>query len=136
MSDKAIQKAKGGRPTKYRPEFVKSTIDYLQKCLDTNKTPYIEHLAWLLGVDDTTLLNWANKYPEFFASIKKLKTLQKYLLMDKGLREKVNPPMAMFLLKSVHGYIEPQHIKKDLDVEIKVRIENAQTGKIIDGEVI
>ena len=115
----------GGAPTKYDPSYVSKLDEYLE----TAKFPCLEGFALFLGHDDTTLLNWANKrvkdengditnklvYPEFFAAIKKLKMLQKKMLMESGLFGQANAYMAKFLLEANHNMV----IKSNLDVTTK-----------------
>lgn len=116
-----------GAPTKYRPEYVQSVYDYLVLMKKTPKRLIgVEDFAEYLGVDDTTILSWANKKlkdekgnltnklarPEFFAAIKKLKHMQKNQLVNDGLYggKDVSSPMAIFLLKANHHMIETQHV--------------------------
>lgn len=104
-----------GQPTKYSEAKLLHTQEYVEryKQLKT-KQPYIEELALELGVDDTTICNWAEatnedgsrKYPEFFAAIKMLKTLQKFRLLEKTLYQ--FPTGAIFQLKANHNMIESE----------------------------
>lgn len=115
-----------GAPTKYDPTMVDRANEYIKNAVSTKKRLIgVEDFAIQLGVDDTTILNWANaklkdekgeltnkrKYPDFFAAIRKIKTLQKYILMNDGLYggKEVSAPMAIFLLKVNHGMVEVTH---------------------------
>lgn len=120
----------GGRPTKYDPSFVDEVDKYIERTQNAEKDfPTVEGFAEYLGVDDTTICNWADKRykkndekvdpklrgklvrPEFFAAIKRLKNVQKRKLMTDGLYggKDVNATMAIFLLKVNHGMIETTH---------------------------
>ncbi|HKW76213.1 MAG TPA: hypothetical protein VJN64_11865 [Terriglobales bacterium] len=48
-----------GQPTKYKPEFCKTAVEYL------GKGHSIVALAGKLGVRESTAHEWAKKYPEF-----------------------------------------------------------------------
>jgi len=97
---------KEGAPTKYKPEYIKTTLDYVTR----EDVPFIEELALALGVDEDTIGNWGKKHPEFFGAIKRLKSKQRLGLQKQGLMNKINPTMAIFQLKCNHGFIESQHL--------------------------
>jgi hypothetical protein len=59
-----MKKNKGGRPTKYKPE-------YNQQAKMAAKAGFTEaNLAELFGVSIDTITEWKNKHPEFSASLK------------------------------------------------------------------
>lgn len=107
------------RPTTYDDSKLKIAQDYLLKCsglVDGKKRlPILEELARLCGVDHETLDNWAEKKdengnyirPEFLATIKSVRSLQKETLVQKGMQMS-NPTFAIFLLKANHGMIETE----------------------------
>lgn len=100
---------KVGRPTKYYPELVSKVDEYLATTgKEQTELPTIEGLALYLDVDDTTLVNWGEAYPEFFAAIKKLKMRQKTQLMNDSFYggKEVNAGAGVFMLKANHGMKE------------------------------
>lgn len=104
-----------GRPLKYNDEILNKAITYLNHHL-TNKTtiPYIEELALECDLDDERLMEYASKrnpdksvmFPEFHATIKKLKTLQRVRLLKETI--KPYPAGAIFQLKANHNMIETE----------------------------
>ena len=99
----------GGRPSEYRPEFIKVAYDYMERCgREATELPTIEGLSLEIGCDNETLLLWGKDHPEFSDALKALKAKQKSQLMNDGLYggKEVNSPMAIFLLKANHGMIE------------------------------
>lgn len=118
------QKHPGGRPTKYNPEMIGKIEEYLKKCDEDNELPMIEDVALLLDINDDTVVSWENavypedyedesmrgqlKFPEFSATIKRVKMKQKKKLMKDGLYggKEVNSTMAIFLLKANHNMVE------------------------------
>jgi len=132
MSDN--QKNKGGRPTKYKPEYADALIDYFSReVVKEIKTitqgsngkggewskeetryealffPTLELFAHEIGVNDDTLVEWANKrypedheqageleHPEFSAAYTRVKKIQKGLLIQNALIGKLNPGFAQF----------------------------------------
>lgn len=96
-----------GRPTKYNESMVATAEAYYERTLSIlNDMPTMEELALELGVDGDTLVEWAKEKPEFSAAIKRVKELQKQKLQTMGLFNRVNPTMAIFLLKTNHGFID------------------------------
>lgn len=120
MSDTAITKHAGGRPTKYIPSQITPKIEqYFRECTKENmELPTIEGLALKLDVDDETLLEWGKKYPEFSATLKKILEKQKIRLMSDGLYggKEVNANMAIFLLKVNHGMKEEPKVLQQFNV--------------------
>lgn len=116
-----------GRPTKYHDGMIDLAEEYLMSCgREQTKLPTIEGLALHLEVDDERIGEWANAidesgnliHPEFHATVKKIKAVQKNQLIDDGLYggKEVNSTMAIFLLKVNHGMIETsrqEHTGKD-----------------------
>jgi hypothetical protein len=63
-TDKEITKHPGGRPTKYKPEYAEQVFKLcLLGATDAEIANFFE-------VDERTVNNWKNDYPEFFQSIK------------------------------------------------------------------
>lgn len=104
-SDKNTKHA-GGRPTDYSDKKLGIAKKYLKDCIDTFDIPYIEQLAIFLDVNDETILEWEKRYDEFSATIKKLRSVQKFMLMKGSIESKYNPASAIFQLKVNHGMIE------------------------------
>lgn len=124
MTNKAVEPRKEGRPTKYNDSVIALAEEYISMCgREQTKLPTVEGLALHLNVDDTTLLNWANAkvksidkegnecendellYPEFFATLKKIKMLQKEQLVNDSFYggKEVNAAAGIFMLKANHG---------------------------------
>lgn len=108
-----------GRPSAYQPQFIETAKAYIASCgREATELPTIEGLSLAIGVDDTTLLAWADaknedgslKNPEFLATIKDLKSAQKAQLVNDGLYggKEVNSSMAIFLLKANHNMVETE----------------------------
>lgn len=96
-------------PYKYNEETIPLATEYLNSCGNENmELPTVEGLALKLGIDDDTLVRWAEKYDEFREIYKKLKMLQKVQLINGGMYggKEVNASMFIFLLKVNHNMIE------------------------------
>lgn len=137
---KAKEKAKnkGGRPSKYKPEFCDLTR-YLGHCKARGDLPSICGYAVYLGVAEGTLDNWGKKNKEFLRSLGILKTISKQALINKGLKGTYSSTIAKLILSSDHGMTErtdqtsgDKPIAKELTLsEMKARIkalENAGDG--------
>ena len=76
----------GGRPEKYKPEFVNELDIYLSTTgREQTSLPTIQGFALHLGVDDETLTEWAKRHPKFSATFKRLKQIQAKQLIDDGI---------------------------------------------------
>lgn len=106
QSKESSQKHPGGRPTKYSEEILEKAREYLQKCVDNSAIPFIEQLAFQLDINDETVLEWEKKYEEFSATIKRVRQLQKFMLLSGSLNETYNVTASIFQLKANHGLIE------------------------------
>ena len=98
-----------GRPTKYNPMFVDELDKYLRTTgKEQTSLPTIQGFALHLGVDDETLTEWAKKYPDFSATLKRLKHLQAKQLIDDGIYggKEVNATIVKLLLQNNHGMKE------------------------------
>lgn len=120
---------KRGRPTKYTPEMILKSLEYINSCgREATELPTIEGLALYIGVDDTTILKWGQDNPEFLATIKELKHKQKTQLINDGMYggKDVNATMAIFLLKVNHEMVETEKkiLAGDKDEPIKVEIKD------------
>jgi len=111
----------GGRPTKYRVEYIEEVDEYIKSCVDTKEEvlnkieitvnlPKIEDFAIWRDVDKTTLYEWSSKYPEFSHSLAKILRIQKSRLMNEGLAGRYNPTIAKLVLSSNHGMSEKTEI--------------------------
>lgn len=99
---------KRGRPLKYPDVNVltQKAETYIQQTgREQTALPTIEGLALYLDLDDDNVVEYAKRYPEFHATIKKIFALQKNQLMNDGMYggKEVNSTMAIFLLKANHN---------------------------------
>lgn len=120
---------KMGAPTKFSPAIYNQVDEYLSLCGKENMSlPTIEGLASHLGVISETIREWAKKYPDFSATIKKIVEKQKQQLMDDGMYggKEVNAAMAIFLLKVNHGM-------KDITNQTNVQV-NMPTFNVMSEE--
>ena len=109
MSDTSTTKHPGGRPTKYTPKVIEELNQYLKEAIPQNmKIPTVEGIALKLGINKTTLYEWANKYPQFSNALEELKMKQKEALTEIGIfgGKEINATIVSLLLKVNHDMIE------------------------------
>lgn len=107
---------KVGRPSKYSPNALTVAKVYLQESIDDDFIPYIEKVAMRLGVHRETILNWGKEedvdgnklHQEFFDTIKRIEDIQRFKLQELGLMNKINPTIAIFMMKANHNMIETE----------------------------
>lgn len=120
----------GGRPTKYKDEFVQMANEYIEKCQDTETTfhktqgassdgydriikanlPSKEGFALYIGIATSTLDEWAKKYTEFSGALGKIHQEQRNRLINKGLSGDYNSTIAKLILSANHGMAERSDI--------------------------
>lgn len=111
-----MSKHAGGRPTKYRPEFVEELDNYLETTgKEQMSLPTIQGFALWLDVDDETLTEWTKKHLEFSATLSRLKKLQAQQLINDGIYggKEVNATIIKLLLQNNHGMRERQDVTSD-----------------------
>ena len=135
-----------GRPTSYQPEFIEKVKEYLairqdeevktvkqsniEKGYEMYETkvkvnlPTIEGLAKFLGVDKSSLYEWAEKYPEFSHALENVRIEQHDRLIDKGLSGDYNSTIAKLVLSSNHNYREKTEEERKHSGEIKINTQN------------
>lgn len=114
----------GGRPLKYsNVEAMQKDIDkYFADC-DENKKPYtVSGLAYALGTNRQTLLNYEEK-EEFFDTIKgakaKIELFNEEMLYNKD----VSTTGVIFNLKNNYGWKDKQEIEADVKSDVTINIE-------------
>lgn len=104
------KKHPGGRPSEYKPEYVKKVDEYIQLSLKQNKTttelPTLVGLAIYFDKVVNTLKNWGKEHPEFLTALRKLQAYQKRELINRGLLGTYNSTIAKLILSSNHGMTE------------------------------
>ena len=130
-----------GRPSKYKEEFIDKVDEYLDSCVDKVTTfhktrsdnsntydrilkvtlPSHEGFAIYIGVNASTLYEWASKHEKFSKALENIMTAQKKVLLEKGTSGEYNSTIAKLVLSSNHGMSE----KKEVDV--------TSEGKRIEG---
>lgn len=118
----------GGRPTKYKPIYIKQVDEYLVSRQDEEvqvvkqantekgyemyetkvkvRLPTIEGFARFIGVNKTTLYEWEKDHPLFSNALEKIRQEQQERLLDNGLSGDYNSTIAKLILSSNHGMRE------------------------------
>lgn len=110
MAKKTKQKTDGkkhsvGRPSLYKPEYC-NLEPYLKHCAAKDALPSKVGYAVFLGVAEDTVSNWGKANPDFLGSLRRLLTIEKQTLLNKGLRGEYNSTIAKLILSSNHGLRE------------------------------
>ena len=116
-----------GRPTKYTEDMQARADAYVDGgfggCGDV--VPSRAGLALELGVSRSTLAQWEKAYPEFSATLDRLKAAQERLSLNGGLRGELNAPIVKLLLAN-HGYgdkVTQAHVSPDGSMSPPPRID-------------
>jgi len=120
---------KGGRPTKYRPEFIEKVDEYLKTTgREQTHLPKLESFAIFLGVNKDTIQEWKNKHSKFSVSLKRIMDRQAEQLIDDGIYggKEVNSTIVKLLLQNNHGMKERKDMTTN-DKDIPAPIYNGQS---------
>ena len=137
----AEQKKKTGRPTKYKPEYCQEIITYFDVpffedklvSTTTGKNEYskdeykevatapkfLSAFARSIGVDDTTLDEWAKHFPAFSLALKQAKALQREHWITCGLKGLYAPAAFIFSMKNMHEWRDQTEVKHSGEIEEK-----------------
>ena len=124
MSSQPIKKKHpGGRPTKYTPELIRKTEEYLENWKDYgHKIPTMSGLSQVIDVTRERIAIWRqdkNKQ-EFSRMISRLMSMQETQLLDNGLDGTFNPSITKLVL-SKHGYHDnPQANQAATGIQVTV----------------
>ena len=92
--------------TTFKPQYIKEVDNYINKCAQEDKVPFVKGFALIIGVDEDTLNNWGKRNKRFFGALKKLKLNSEVSLLNLGLKRKVDPNYSKFILAANYGYVE------------------------------
>ena len=127
---------KTGRPSKLNQGLIDKIYKYHDYCVERTEIPYLERLEIQLDISHETVSDWIDKNSSkneslselkilFAEAIKKVKRLQRLMLQEKLIKS--NSIGAMFLLKTVHGYVETS---KQINEGNQVVIQVTKTGYV------
>ena len=114
---------KGGRPTKYKPEYCKEIIKYFStepysKTKDhkfiPNRLPTLLRFAMSIGVNVDTLHEWVRQNKEFSEAFNTAKELYKQFLSDNGLLGLYNSNFAKFIAINTTDMIEKVQVSGNI----------------------
>lgn len=96
-----------GRPTKYSQEIQDKTVAYLEERKRIGKVPTAAGLSLELGVNKSTLYEWAKHHDVFSNTLNDINALQEKILVEGALDNKLNATIAKLMLAN-HGYSDKQ----------------------------
>lgn len=109
------EKNKGGRPSKYTPEILDLSYQYLTTLPEDEVVHSIEGLSDYLNVSRETIYNWMEDEDksEFFDIVKKVLSKQAKALANKGLKGEFNASITKLMLTK-HGYSDKVEQQTDI----------------------
>lgn len=116
-------KNKRGRPTKYNELMQERAEEYCEggwKTQEDDAFPSHIGLGFYLGVNNSTLYEWASNHPRFSKTLAKINQKQQQIGWGKGLRGEYNANLVKLLL-STHGIHErsDKDLARDVAEQIK-----------------
>lgn len=129
---KPIKVKRIGRPTKYNPDIVKKTYEYINSCVDvyynyqkgfgstdtferrvSAQFPTREGLSLLLSIHVDTLIEWEKIYKPFSEALCFLDQKQKEMIIRGSMNGDYNPMIAKLVLSANHGMKERTDVTSD-----------------------
>jgi len=123
------------RPTKYNDDMQAKADDYLDNYGDekgrNSVVPTIAELSLVLDISDSTFYLWRDKYDEFSRTLDRIMKTQEVGLVNKGLRNQINPTISKLMLHN-HEYsdrMETDLTSSDGSMKQPTRIEIVGYGE-------
>ena len=136
---------KTGRPSSYRPRYcqmiikffedhelmaerIKATGDngYEQTERIANEYPTIADFARKIRVNRSSILAWAETYPEFSKALKEAKDLQHEIIIKGGLMGVFNASFSIFAMKNIAGWRDKTEVEVNMNVTLANRIQESR----------
>lgn len=97
------------------PQLQGAFASYHKKLMeDPTKLPTIGGYCLEAGISQQNILEYTTKYPEVGEIINYILELQQEFCLTNGIKQKVNPIFAMFLLKAKHNFKDnPQQLTQN-----------------------
>ena len=146
-------KNKGGRPTKYKPEYCQSLVKFFdiepyvvaditvtkpdgtkteKTVFNASDLPFFSDWCAEIGIDQTTMSEWVKVHPEFSLAYKRAKELQEKILVTNGIKDLYAQPFAIFTAKNILGWKDKLEHSGDkespLTVEVVSYVQNPPTA--------
>lgn len=117
-----------GRPTKYKPKYCQSIIDYFDiKPTDADGNaqdlPFIMDFCISIGISKQCLSEWVQKYPEFGDAYKVAKAKQEQHLVTNTLQNRFNASFAWRAAMNMFKWRDQQDVNvRDVTLEDRLRV--------------
>lgn len=97
------------------PQLKEAFAAYHKKLMeDPAKLPTIGGFCLEAGISQQNILEYTTKYPEVGEIINYILELQQEFCLVNGIKQKINPIFAMFLLKAKHNFKDnPQNLTQN-----------------------
>lgn len=114
----------GGRPLKYQSveDMQKDIDEYFAECDEKQKPYTVSGLAYALGTNRQTLINYEEK-SDFFDTIKKAKAKIERFNEELLYSKDVSTTGVIFNLKNNYNWKDKQEIEADVKNEVSINIE-------------
>lgn len=113
-----------GRPLKYTSvEDMQRDIDkYFAECDEKGKPYTVSGLAYALGTNRQTIINYESK-EEFFDTVKRAKEKIELFNEEMLYSKDVSTTGVIFNLKNNYGWKDKQEIEAEVNSEVKIKID-------------
>lgn len=131
----------GGRPTKYKAEYVteEHTQGFIDYCEKKKEVVTLCGYAVYLGVSEDVFPLWKDKYPEFIVTVAKIKQISKHQMLQGGLNKKLSSKIVKLGLSANHGMSETtrqEHAVDENTATLLGMIDGSNKGQLPDQKEI
>lgn len=150
-------KNKAGRPTKYDPKYCQEIIEFFDReytreveVVHTNKKgdtwshfeekpndpPHLGQFAHKLGVNRSTLWEWAQKHPDFSKALTRAKEMAEDMVVNNAMRGFYNPNFTALVMKNRFGWKDKKETEHSGKVGQEIEVKRQQISELSDRELL
>jgi DNA-packaging protein gp3 len=116
---------KGGRPTKYTPDFIEKEADAFLEWMDRLESIWYKDFALERGYNPELLSIWAKENQKFSQVYERSQHWQQSKLIKGGLLNEYNAGFTKFVMSNTCGWMEKQQISGDAANPLQFLLEQA-----------
>lgn len=123
----------GGRPKIYTKDFIERAAEQLEKWMEDKDNIFIERFCYEFKYPEEKITDFASESEKFSQAYKRLKTKQKFSVIEGGLKRKYAHTMCSLVLSVNHNWYQKTEQKVTTTITDPIEfIINENDGKSKD----
>jgi len=125
-----------GRPTKYKPEYCESIVQYFSEGFKEHITPipFLYNWCQSIGITKKTAHNWKEQHEDFLHAYDAAKELQKQWLVQGGLDGSFNAAFCKFVAINMTDMVDASEVKQTVTDKKKIK-DKVDLSKLSDKQL-